>query len=165
MMFIRKLNLNGKHGKGKFCLINSDDYTKTAKNEWLLSTGGYVIRYEFQNKKVSTIYLHRELLNAKKGEIIDHIDGNKLNNTRDNLRICTQSQNLVNRPRLNKNNLSGYFGVCKTSKKGWTMAIHPHRKSIILSGFKTKKEAAYVYDQFSMQLFGKYAHRNFKYVY
>ena len=54
--------------------------------------------------------MHRYILNLKKGDMIDHINGNGLDNRRSNLRICTHTQNQANR-RLSKNNTSGYKGV------------------------------------------------------
>ena len=64
------------------------------------------------------VYMHRYILGASGKDVVDHIDGNPLNNTRENIRICAHADNMKNR-RIHKNNASGYKGVAwhKKTKK------------------------------------------------
>ena len=78
------------------------------------------------------------------GHHIDHINGNKLDNRRENLRVVSASVNQANRKRLNKNNTSGMRGVSFTAhsaKKPWKAQIMANKKQIYLGLFATKKEA------------------------
>lgn len=81
--------------------------------------------------------LHRFIINAPFGKFVDHIDGNGLNNQKTNLRLCTNSQNMMNQ-KMHKDNRSGYKGVRfhKSSKK-WQARICINYKDIFLGGFKT----------------------------
>jgi len=78
------------------------------------------------------------------GHHIDHINGNKLDNRRENLRVVSASVNQANRKRLNKNNTSGMRGVTFTThstKKPWKAQIMANKKQIHLGLFATKEEA------------------------
>ena len=79
-------------------------------------------------------YLHRFVLKAKKGENVDHINGNKLDNRKENLRKCTRSQNFANRKKYT-NNTSGYKGVSKHGNK-WQADIQINGKSKYLGIFE-----------------------------
>lgn len=84
----------------------------------------------------------------------DHCDMNTLNNTRDNLRIVTPSQNAMN-TRLNPNNTSGYRGVCKGNNK-WIAAIYVDGKRKHLGTFETKEEARDAYEIALQEYYGEH---------
>jgi hypothetical protein len=107
------------------------------------------------------IYMHQVILGCPKGFVIDHINGNPLDNRKSNLRVCTQQENSFNRPR-SKNNTSGYKGVSKRKETGKFRAyIHHNFKYRYLGDFKTSKEAAEAYDSAAVKLFGQFAQLNF----
>ena len=94
-----KINL-----KGKILILDKEDYISLYKeHSWYLKPSGsnfYVIRtirygIRSENKKMRVL-LHRIVVSAKKGEVVDHINGNTLDNRKRNLRICTQHQNMMN---------------------------------------------------------------------
>jgi len=98
--------------------------------------------------KQTTAYLHRVILALKlgrdlrEGEHVDHIDGNGLNNTRGNLRVCSNAQNRAN-SRKRVDNISGLKGVCWHKQRGkWHVQIGVNGKLIHI-GYYTRKEAAY----------------------
>lgn len=120
--------------------------------QYRVSNNGYAVRSE--GRKL--IYLHRELLNAKEHEKVDHIDGNKLNNDISNLRICTDQENMFNRlPQ--KNNKSGIQGVnfYKRTKK-WRAFIKKNGINIHLGYFNTKKEALNARNEAVSSMFGAF---------
>lgn len=89
------------------------------------------------------LYLHRFLLDAPSGMEVDHINGNGLDNTRDNLRLCTHAQNLQNQ-RLSAASTSGYRGV--SLRKGritnpWHAHIKHHGRLIHIGDFPTIEAA------------------------
>lgn len=93
----------------------------------------------------------------------DHIDRDKLNNTRENLRLCTSSENNGNVIKRSSNT-SGYKGVYKYSTKsignGWIAIITCKKQRKIIGVFRNKLEAARAYDKVAIELFGEYARLN-----
>lgn len=77
---------------GKVCLIDNEDYDFCQKFHWQLSGSGYV----FTTKFSKPYFLHRELMGAKEGEVVDHEKGNTLDNRKKHLRKCTQQENARN---------------------------------------------------------------------
>ena len=113
-----------------------------------------------------TIYLHREILERKLGitlnseDFADHIDGNVMNNTRDNLRLANCKTNSYNR-RTQMNNTSGYKGVTYLKERGtWKAEITKDRKRVYLGAFKTKEEAGRVYRDAAEELFGEFVRKD-----
>ena len=109
--------------------------------------------------------MHRKILGLKKGDgkIVDHINGNSLDNRKANLRICTQSQNMINRIKQ-KNNKSGYIGVCLykgNSINKWRASIMQNKKQISIGYFDNKIDAAKARDTKALELYGEYATLNF----
>jgi hypothetical protein len=85
-------------------IVDPDDYEKFVKNNSFHLDKGYVTN----GKKK---YLHRLIMNAPDDMVVDHINGDKLDNRKENLRICTNQQNQMNRGKT-KNNKTGFKGVC-----------------------------------------------------
>lgn len=108
--------------------------------------------------KATTITLHRLIMDAPKGMQVDHINGDTLNNSKDNLRLATASQNSANK-RAQKNNKTGFAGVVKVYNK-FRATVTYQGKQIYLGLFKTSQEAARAYDQKKLQLFGQFAKTN-----
>ena len=106
------------------------------------------------NKK--DIFLHHLILPKKQGFEIDHINRNKLDNRRCNLRYVTRSQNAMNHG-IQRNNKSGYRGVtwCKTKNK-WRSTITFHGDQIGLGYFDDVLQAAKIYQIKAKELFGEY---------
>ena len=146
--------------QGKFAIVDAEDYPRLARHKWAVSQS----RYNFyacrwiHGKKIS---MHRLILNAPHGMLVDHIDGNGLNNRKANLRLCTITQNNRN-SRPYRNATSKYKGVCweKACRK-WYAKIKPNRKTISLGLFTDQIEAAVAYDRKAEVLFGEFAYLNF----
>ncbi|NIG76762.1 hypothetical protein F3J34_24660 [Klebsiella sp. Ap-873] len=86
-------------------------------------------------------YVHRHIMGAGPDDVVDHIDGNKLNCTRGNMRLCTQSDNTKN-VRLRKNNSSGVPGVYwSATRHQWVAQIAQNGKTIYLGRFNEKADA------------------------
>ena len=110
---------------------------------------------------VSAIYLHRVIMQAKRGIIIDHKDGNGLNCRRDNLRACKHRANACNRAK-HKKKKSRFKGVQWEGRRGkWYVEIRHGNTRRVKSGFSTEEEAARAYDELARRLHGKYARLNF----
>ena len=114
---------------GKFALVDNKDFIKFVNLKWYLDSTGYASKRI--NKK--TIRLHQFLIGKKQGKIIDHINRNKLDNRRKNLRFVTHQQNQRNR---------SVKGICwDKSRNKWLASIKLNYKDIYLGRFKYKKDA------------------------
>ena len=96
-------------------------------------------------------------MNVENNLDVDHINHDGLDNRKENLRICTRSQNMMNQ-RVYKNNKSGYKGVYwHKANSYWVSQIRKNKKSIYLGYFKDKTVAAKAYNKAALEIFGKYA--------
>lgn len=117
-------------------------------HRWNIDTHGYLVRYSSSSGKKITVSFHREVMGAAKGTIVDHKNGNTLDNRASNLRFCTHVQNMQNR-RTHKNNKSGFKGVyfdgSQNSPKKWRSQIRVFGKKIGLGCFDTPEAASASY--------------------
>jgi hypothetical protein len=148
--------------KDQTILIDDDQHKRASAHSWcaqLQDNGKYYAVATIRGEKV---YLHRWLMNATDDQIVDHIDGNTLNNYLCNLRFATKSQNAANRKELNANNKSGYRGVSwsKSSKK-WVAQIMVNYVNYQLGRYENKEDAARAYDAAAIKHFGAFARLNF----
>lgn len=140
-------------------LIDKKDKEVISKFKWYISANGYVLGNNGTTKNRKTHYLHRFLLNVKGRKIqVDHINRNKLDNRRANLRLCTQQQNSGNmkqpKGKLGK-------GVRKASRSSRFIAvIKVGGKSIYAGTFDTVQEAKDAYDKIALEWFGPFALTN-----
>ena len=128
--------------------IDDGDHHLIGKSTWCVSVKGYAVA-RIAGK---TVRMHRLLLNAAEGTIIDHIDGNKLNNCRSNLRFCTQSQNLMNR----KPKAGTLKGVRKRGNF-YIAQIQADGVAYYLGTFATADEAYAAYKAKAAKLHGEFA--------
>jgi hypothetical protein len=145
--------------KGKHALVDAEDYDRLMKHKWTASSSGPKC-YAQRNEKGHSILMHREIMKAPKGMVVDHIDGNGLNNCKSNLRICTQGQNNYNgRPR---GRTSGFKGVSYDRARGKYKAyVWENGRTVVLGRYASQLEAAQVRDLRAVQLHGEYAYLNF----
>jgi len=148
----------------KFAIVDDSDFEKLNKFKWYLNTG-YAVTAKYvkgsgrKNQKQIRILMHRLIINCKKGEIIDHINGNKLDNRKVNLRICNFSENIRNSSKR-KNCISRFKGVSKLNKK-WRCRLTLNYKEIHIGTFENEIQAAMAYDISSRDLYGEFAKLNF----
>lgn len=143
-----------KLGRGT-AMVSIDDYERVMNHAWHVTKNGYASAM-IGGKLVT---LHRFIMDARPGQMIDHVSGDRLDNRRSNLRFATQQQNAVN----SRTCRSGYKGVARSGKK-WVASVAPNRTYIHIGSFDTEVEAAYMYDQFALAVYGEYARLNFEYV-
>ena len=151
--------------KDRTAMISIED-ADLARHTWLLR-GQYASRYKGGRNTREIIQLHRAVLerilgrSLRKGEEPDHINGDKLDNRRCNLRLATRSQNMANRPK-SRNNRSGYKGVIWDKRQGkWRATIGYHGKTTTLGRYDNIEAAARAYDRAARQYFGDFAYLNF----
>jgi hypothetical protein len=146
--------------KEKTVLVDDDVFEYLNSFKWHFD-GSYAARKEQQpDGTVKTVKMHREIMNPPKDKSIDHINSDGLDNRRENLRIATHAQNIMNqRPR--KNTSSQYKGVswCKRYKK-YEAYINCNGKRTRLGSFRNENDAAMAYNVASERLHGEFARKN-----
>jgi hypothetical protein len=155
---MKQIKLSGKYGRDKFALVDDEDFERIGKNKYRLNEKGYVVRTKTKNKIRAKYWLHREILGKKDGFVIDHINGDKLDNRKQNLRHCTSAQNSINRNIYAKNK-TGYRGVRKRRSK-YVATIGYAGKYLYIGAFDTPIEAAKRYNHFALNLHGEFARLN-----
>lgn len=140
---------------GRFVKIDKCDWELVSKTHWSANSWDYAAG-NVGNKKVMT--MHRFIIGAKKGEIVDHINNDKLDNRKTNLRICTNMQNSWNKPARNGKKLKGvHFN--KINKK-YIAYISADGKRHYLGSFKSAAEASLAYNNAALDLHGNFANLN-----
>jgi hypothetical protein len=145
--------------KGKVAIVDAEDYEWLSKYKWhAVDTGGKFYAYRCRNKR--SISMHRMIMGEPKGKVVDHRDGNSLNNRRSNLRICTAAENQRNRRFTG--GVSRYKGVCFVKKLNkWRTEITFDGRQIHIGLFKDEISAGKAYDKKAKELFGEFAYLNF----
>lgn len=146
---------------GRTALFDEADLCLVQGEAWTVSSHGYAIRVLCERGRYLGVrILHREIVGAPDGMVVDHINGNKLDNRRSNLRVCTNAENLRNR-KIHKNNSCGLKGVYLAAE---SQSDTPWRATIRVDGVKyhlgyhaTKEIAKQAYDRAAKLLNGEFA--------
>jgi hypothetical protein len=154
-------------GEGEWTIVEPADYYKFGHLKW--SAAGenerfYAVRVLKQTiaGRVKTSFLHREILDAPKGTLVDHKNGDPLDNRRANLRLATAAQNRHNRRKIKTKTASIYIGVYFNKQiEKWGARIGYQGKRIYLGSFKTEIDAGRAYDEAAKKYHGEFARLNF----
>ena len=145
--------------QGKVALVDDADYEWLSQWKW--TYGGYAFRMiRDGTRKQRMIYMHRVIMDAQPGEQVDHINRDGLDNRRENLRLCSSSQNNGNQ---RKTRGSSRFKGVSWHKEGrkWQTGIKLHGTQRHLGLFTDEVEAAHAYDDAAREKFGEFARVNF----
>lgn len=141
---------------GQICLIDCDDLSLALTQRWMYANtkcGGGCVSVKKPNIDIS-----RFLMNPPANMIVDHINGNRLDDRRANLRVCTQAENARNR-RRGSNNTTGAIGVTKEQGK-WLVTIRENGRHRIVGRFEYFIEAVIARDRAAIECYGEFAHTN-----
>lgn len=143
--------------QGKVALVDDEDFEELNRFKWFAHNNHGYTFYAMRTVDEKAVRMHRVVLGVTKGQIIDHIDGNGLNNQKSNLRVSTKCQNNSHLLKKNPRNTSGYRGVYPNRKnKSWIAQISFENNQVYLGSFKTPEEAAKVFDKKAKELFGEF---------
>lgn len=140
--------------KGKYAKVDNDDFELLINFNWKCNYHNY-------ERSVHLGLMHRFIMNCPKNKIIDHINHDRLDNRKANLRICTVSNNGMNRLKYS-GFTSKYKGVCWVKERSlWKSSIKHNDAYIHLGFFENEKDAGLAYDKKAIELFGEFALLNF----
>jgi len=147
--------------QGKYALVDNEDFDVLNQYKWYFHKAGYALRtcHKPRNgKKQETykVYMHHVIAGKYKGLQIDHKNMNTLDNRRDNLRVCTATQNALNRSKVQRNatSTSVFKGVYWNKKENrWYVRLAQRW----VGSFKNEKKAAQAYNFKARELFGEFA--------
>ncbi len=153
--------------QGHQTIVSDEDYEWLNQWKWYACDVGngrhYVVRHPHKSKGETgphNIYMHRMILGITDSKVKgDHIDGNRFNNQRNNLREATSSQNNINRGSIGK---CPYKGVSyyRAGRKHYVAKVKVKGKTKVLGYYKTLEEAALVYNKAAAEYYGEYARLN-----
>jgi hypothetical protein len=145
-----------KHkGEDLFYLIDKEDEERVREYNWYCDDHGYI------RNKTYKLMLHRFIMNVTDPtKLIDHINYDKLDNRKSNLRVVTHSQNMQNQKKY-CNNTTGYKGVYLIKNQKWRAIITINKKRKHLGSYHTAEAAAHAYDSAARIYHGEYARYNF----
>lgn len=144
-----------KHGNDeKIVLVDDNDAQLVSGVTWRITDRGYVRGSTGGRRE----FLHRLIVAAMPGQLVDHINGDKLDNRRCNLRIATHAENMRNR-RVSRSGVKG--AKWKPRDRKWEASIKVNRRDIFLGHYQSKTEAMRAYDAAARFYHGPFARTNF----
>lgn len=162
-----------KLAEGKVVLVDDDDFGMVSYFNWYLNNQGYaaaklwIPASVYPGGRQTTLLMHRLIMNTPDGLHTDHIDHNKLNNQKDNLRICTRQENDRNRTKTSKSTTSKFKGVCVEQKGNYRSYVatlrtgdgeHLHKWFPFTP--EGEIQAAKAYNEMAVKHFGDFAKLN-----
>ncbi len=153
---------------GHVALVDDEDFEVVNQFIWYPRKGVstiYARANDYENKKQRRVDMHRLVMNAQPGQVVDHINCNGLDNRKENLRICTHTQNQWNQNKQitweGKPCSSKYRGVSwKKQNKKWSAVISYNGKQFWIGVFNKEDDAALAYNKKAKELYGEYAQFN-----
>lgn len=154
--------------KGYVALVDWEDVALVSAHSWHAHENRpghvYAACGVMRDGRQVTVRMHRLLLRAEAGQIVDHINGNQLDNRRANLRLTDPTGNARNGGRKRTGDTqSRYKGVsrsCRPRTKPWMAAITADNRRRTIGTYRTEEEAARAYDARAIELHGAFARTN-----
>lgn len=156
---VRKIPLT----KGYVALVDDEDFAELSQFRWHASvqpTAVYAKRYITVDGHPVAVPMQNAILKPPSGYVVDHRDGDALDNRKENLRVATPTQNCRNKGPA-RSNKAGFRGV-SPCRSMWRATIYVDGKPLNLGNFGTPEEAARAYDVAARSIFREFARPNFQ---
>lgn len=143
-------------------MVDDSDFDSLNQWKWLNNGHGYAIRIPYiKGKKKVIVWMHREIMRPEKSRLVDHKNGDRLDNRRENLRICSRAENAMNSRKKMVGAASKFKGVhFDASRKSFSARITKDNKPINLGYFIKEEDAARAYNKAAVKHFGDFASLN-----
>lgn len=150
-------------------VVDAEDIDLLRDMRWYIANTGYATHstWDAKAKRRGSVLLHRLIAGRmlgralERGEEVDHISGDRLENRRCNLRVVSHQNNMRNQGK-HKNGRYRFIGVCRHRDK-WMAYVYYGRKFFSIGHFEDEVEAAWMRDQLALALRGEFARLNFSY--
>jgi hypothetical protein len=153
-------------GEGEWTVLDAEDYYRFGNFKW--SLGGhkknfYAVRgIKNEDGEMKIVRLHREIIKPPEKFVVDHKNGDSLDNRRANLRLATRGQNVCNKRKTKRETSSRFIGVSFDKRYGlWSAYIGHCRKRKFLGNYKSEVEAGRAHDRAAIKYHGEFARLNF----
>ena len=140
-------------------ICDIEDLDKLKRSTWSKNAKGYAKCRKKIDGKIKTVLAHRLIMNAQEGSIVDHINRNRLDNRKSNLRMVDIKANRVH-SELRPGNTSGYAGV-QRQKNSWVAMITKDGKYGVIGHYETKEDAIKARRKAEMEIYGVYSNENY----
>jgi hypothetical protein len=145
--------------QGSVALIDEEDLSVLSGFRWHLSAAGYAVR-NLPGRGKGSVLMHRQILNAPTGFEVDHVNGNRVDNRRSNLRLASHAENSRNQGRRSTNK-SGSKGVhWDSSRRRWAVELKKDRRKIYVGRYSSIEAATAAYDVAVVKYHGSFARPN-----
>ena len=149
--------------RGKVAIVDPEDWDEIKKYKWCAAVNDRSGDSAISNTGGRRVYMHRVIMGATKGQIVDHIDHDTLDNRRANLRICTPGQSARNRQKNKTKNkrptTSIYKGVVQKGNK-WVAQCMCQGTIHYLGSYDNEDNAARAYNDVARKYHGEFAYLN-----
>jgi hypothetical protein len=146
--------------RGKVAIVDDADYEWLSQWKWSVggSRQGHARRGVIKNGRWTSSLMHREIMDAAPEQQVDHINGDRFDNRRCNLRLCNGTENNRNRPKR-KDSTAPYKGIVWCGGRWWAR-INLDGKQTFLSSHATAEAAARAYNEAALAVYGDFARVN-----
>jgi hypothetical protein len=146
--------------QGKFAIVDDDDYERLIEHKWCYTKQGYAGAYKKGTSATGAerMLMHREICTPQKGFVVDHINMDKLDNRKENLRVVTYRENCFNRLKIKGN--SRFKGVALSHPNRWVASIWIGDKRVNLGSYEKEEDAAKAYNIGALNYIGDIAYLN-----
>lgn len=143
--------------RGKFAIIDDEDFDFISMKKWRVNAYGYAIHTGWANGKSFSIMMHRHILKLGSGMDVDHINGDKLDNRKENLRVCLHKENLLNK-KTRKDSHTGFKGVTfmKNRSRPYRARVKKDGICYALGYYETPELAHMAYCKKAIELHGEF---------
>ena len=145
-------------------LVDDEDFAVLNQYRWrkhrVKGTNLVYVYASIPNRR--PLAMHRVVMKATKGQVVDHINGDGLDNRKSNLRVCTTAQNIRNQAPNPAKGTSRYKGVYwRSNRSCWITQLVLNQQKVVRKHFQTEEDAAQHYDYLARKHFGEFARLNF----
>lgn len=154
----KPITLHSRHKASLVALVDDEDYALVQGYKWFMSPQGYAWAHDYsqgwQAGMRGSVLMHRLIMGATQGQTVDHVNRNKTDNQRGNLRLASYSEQNLN-TKTRSDNTSGHRGVYWESRRNcWRVCLNHDNKQLHVGQFKDKLLAIAAYHAKATEVYG-----------